>query len=78
MGRLRVGSLMLVARAEAAPAATDGREGLLVSQGVQLYPNLGEPLPAGTANTAFFLRALPRPAALGSRRPSTSSVANGC
>lgn len=66
-GRLRAGSLMLVARAEAAAATTDGGEGLLVSQGVQLYPNLGEPLPTGTANAAFFLRALPAPGRAGVR-----------
>lgn len=65
-GRLRAGSLMLVARAEAAaPAAADGHEGVLVSRGIQLYPNLGEPLPAGTANAAFFLRALPAPGRTG-------------
>jgi hypothetical protein len=61
-GRLRVGSLMVVARAEAAPPPPpDGRAGLLVSGGVQLYPNLGEPLPTGTEMTALFLRAQKAP-----------------
>jgi len=65
-GRMRAGSLMLVARAEAAgPAAADGHGGVLVSQGIQLYPNLGEPVPAGTAKAAFFLRALPAPGRTG-------------
>jgi len=65
-GRLRAGSLMLVARAEAAPPTpAGGREGLLVSGGVQLYPNLGEPLPTGTEMTALFLRALQAPGGAG-------------
>jgi hypothetical protein len=34
---------------------------LLVSGGVQLYPNLGEPLPTGTEMTALFLRAQKAP-----------------
>ena len=67
-GRLRAGSLMLVARAEeAAPVAADGHEGVLVSRGLQLYPNLGEPLTAGTASAVFFLRAMPAPGRTGVR-----------